>query len=334
MDFARQQRDPTKHVIGIVFVVLIHVLVIYALLTGLARTVVEVIKKPLSATIVDEIKAPPPPPPPPKRIVETPKVQAPVETYVPPPDIPVPTTQTAPVITAVTPTPPTEPHVIAPPVVAPPAPPAPPPKPAIRKNPTRASGDDLVYPRAAIRAGVAKGRVTARVMIDEKGNVTDVIITSSDPPRVFDRVVIDGVKEWKYTAEGEKYVAEIEVIFRVEGIAERRTRNARTAALGRPSSAPARARRQSSRKAIAAAAQVAAPSATTPVPIPTRETRCPTISRTMSCAKSMTVPGSASAIPIPATAQSAVSAGLRHAGSAAGTGSAAITRAVNPASSR
>ena len=50
-------------------------------------------------------------------------------------------------------------------------------------------------------------------MIDEKGNVYDVVIRSSDPPRVFDRTVIDGVKEWKYAAEGEKYVAEIEVIF-------------------------------------------------------------------------------------------------------------------------
>ena len=87
------------------------------------------------------------------------------------------------------------------------------PKPAIRKDPTRKSGDDLVYPRAAIRAGVNKGRVVARVMIDEKGNVYDVVIQSSDPPRVFDRTVIDGVKEWKYAAEGEKYVAEIEVIF-------------------------------------------------------------------------------------------------------------------------
>ncbi len=97
MDYARQQSDPTKHLIGIVFVVLMHVLVIYALMTGLARTVVEVIKKPLSATIIEEIKAPPPPPPPPKKIVEMPKVQTPVETYVPPPDIPVPTTPTAPV---------------------------------------------------------------------------------------------------------------------------------------------------------------------------------------------------------------------------------------------
>ena len=212
MDYARQQRDPTKHAIGIVFVVGMHVLLVWALLSGLGKAVVEVIKKPLSATIVEEIKAPPPPPPPPKKIVEAPKVQAPVETYVPPPDIPVPTT-TAPVISApVTTTPPAEPHVIAPVVVAPPAPPAPP-KPAIRKDPQRKSGDDLIYPRAAIRAGVAKGRVVARVMIDEKGNVYDVVIVSAEPPRHFDRTVIDGVKEWKYAAEGEKYVAEIEVIF-------------------------------------------------------------------------------------------------------------------------
>ena len=70
MDYARQQRDPTKHAIGIAFVVVMHLLLIWALLSGLGKAVVEVIKKPLSATIVDEIKAPPPPPPPPKKIVE------------------------------------------------------------------------------------------------------------------------------------------------------------------------------------------------------------------------------------------------------------------------
>jgi protein TonB len=211
MDFARQQRDPTKHLIGIVFVVLVHLLVLYALMTGLARTMVEVIKKPLSATIIEEIKAPPPPPPPPKKIVEAPKVQAPVETYVPPPDIPVAAPTTAPTISAVTTAPPTEPHVIAPPVVAPP-PPAPP-KPAIRRGIVRLSGDDPVYPRAAIRAGIDKGRVLARVMIDEKGNVSEVIIVSADPPKHFDRAVIDALKEWKFKAEGEKYVGEVEINF-------------------------------------------------------------------------------------------------------------------------
>ena len=212
MDFARQQRDPTKHMVGIAFVVVLHVLVIYALLTGLGKTIVEVIKKPLTATIIDEIKAPPPPPPPPRKIVEVPKVQPQPQPYVPPPDVPMPTTQAEPVISVVTATPPPEPVVIAPPPVVV-APPAPPPKPAIRRGLTPLVRVEPVYPRAAIRAGIERGRVVARVMIDEKGNVTDVIIVSADPPRQFEKAVMDALKEWKFKAEGEKYVGEIEVNF-------------------------------------------------------------------------------------------------------------------------
>lgn len=215
MDYAQQQRDPTRHVVGITFVVLVHVLVIWALLSGLGQKVVQVIKKPLTATIIEEIKLPPPPPPPPPRkIIEAPKTPVPVETYVPPPDIPPPVQQQAPVISAVTPAPPVEPHVIAPaPVVeAPPAPPAPP-KPAVRRGIVKISGSDPTYPREAIRAGVAKGRVVARLQIDEGGNVTNVNITSSDPPRVFDKVVRDALQGWKFRADGEKYVGEVEINF-------------------------------------------------------------------------------------------------------------------------
>ncbi len=213
MDFARQQRDPTRHAIGITFVVLMHVLIIWALLSGLGRTVVEVIKKPLTATIVEELKAPPPPPPPPKKIVEAPKVKPPPEVYVPPPDVPVPTTQEAPVITAVTPTPPVEQHVIAPP-----APPPEPPKPAVRRGiqAQRIGGDNPEFPAAALKAGVEKGRVVARLNIDEKGNVTDVVITYAEPPRYFERPVILALKTWKFRAEGEKYVGEVEVNFSVK----------------------------------------------------------------------------------------------------------------------
>jgi protein TonB len=208
MDFARQQRDPTKHLIGIAFVVLVHVLLIYALLNGLGRAIVEVIKKPLNATIIEEIKVPPPPPPPPKKIIETPKVLAPVQPYVPPPDIPVPTTA-APVIAATTTTVPTEPNVIAPPAVVAPTPP----KPAIRRGVTRIAGDDPTYPRAAIKANVERGQVIARIHIDEKGNVTEVVIVSATPPRHFDRAVIDALMTWKFKPEGEKYIAEVELNF-------------------------------------------------------------------------------------------------------------------------
>ena len=216
MDFARQQRDPTRHLIGIGFVILFHVLIVYALVTGLARKAVEVIKKPLTATIVEEIKAPPPPPPPPKRI-EIPKVPPPPQQpYVPPPDIPVPTITSEPVIAAVTPTPPPEPPVIAPPVVAPPVVAPPPPKPAVRRGIVPISRVLPEFPREAERKGYATGRVVARLFIDEKGNVTDVKIVEANPPRYFDRAVINALSQWKFQADGEKYIGEIEVEFKLE----------------------------------------------------------------------------------------------------------------------
>ena len=212
MDYAQQQRDPARHIIGISFVVLVHVLVIWALMSGLGSAVIQIIKKPLTATIIEEVKLPPPPPPPPRKIIEQPRVQTPIETYVPPPDVPVPTTTTAPVISAVTATPPTEPHVIAAPPPTVQAPVAPP-RPAVRKGVVRTSGEDPSYPKEAIRAGVAKGRVVARLQIDEKGNVTDVNITVSEPPRVFDKVVRAALETWKFRAECERYVGEVEINF-------------------------------------------------------------------------------------------------------------------------
>jgi protein TonB len=216
MDFARQQRDPTRHLIGIGFVILVHALVVYALVTGLARKAVEVIKKPLTATIVEEIKAPPPPPPPPKKIEIARVPPPPLQPYVPPPDIPVPTISSEPVIAAVTPTPPPEPPVIAPPVVAPPPPPPPPPKPAVRRGIVPISRVNPEYPKEAIRKGISSGRVIARLNIDEKGNVSEVKIVEASPPRWFDREVINALSQWKFQADGEKYVGEVEVEFRLE----------------------------------------------------------------------------------------------------------------------
>jgi periplasmic protein TonB len=83
----------------------------------------------------------------------------------------------------------------------------------VRRGIVRISGDDPSYPKEAIRAGVAKGRVVARLQIDEKGNVTDVNITVSEPPRVFDKVVRAALEGWKFKAEGEKYVGEVEINF-------------------------------------------------------------------------------------------------------------------------
>lgn len=214
MDFARRQRDPARHVVGIAFVVLIHALVIWALVTGLGKKMIEVIKKPLTATIIEEIKAPPPPPPPPpKKVIEPPKVTPQPQPFVPPPDIPVPQTTTEPVISSATITPPTEPVVIAPPVVVAPPAPAQAPKPAIRQGVSCPKRDSPTYPREAIRAKVEKGKVDAVLTIDERGSVTEVRIVASEPRNVFDRVVRETLVDWKCVADGTKYQASVEINF-------------------------------------------------------------------------------------------------------------------------
>jgi protein TonB len=211
MDYAQRQRDPTRHLIGIGFVVLVHALVIWALLTGLGGKFIQVIKKPLNATIIEEIKLPPPPPPPPPpKKIEQPKVQVPVQPYVPPPDIPPPVAPSEPVISAPTTVVPTEPAVIAPPPpVAAPAPP----KPAVRQGVSCPGAEKPSFPREAIRKNVQKGRVEAILTIDEKGNVTEVRITNSEPRGTFDRVVQETLGGWKCSADGTKYQASVEINF-------------------------------------------------------------------------------------------------------------------------
>ena len=82
-DFAPKSRFGP---VAIAVMVAFHGLVGYALVNGLGKQVIEMVKKPLEATIVQEVQLPPPPPP--KQIVkqEVPKPQAPPPpAYVPPP---------------------------------------------------------------------------------------------------------------------------------------------------------------------------------------------------------------------------------------------------------
>lgn len=131
MDFSKRQADPRRHLVGIGFVILLHAIIIYALVSGLAKKVVDVVRAPIETKVIEEIKKPPPPPevvlPPP------PKLEAPPPPFIPPPEVQIaapPPPQ--PTITATPTPPPPAPVVIAPaPPPAPQAPPAPPPaKPA------------------------------------------------------------------------------------------------------------------------------------------------------------------------------------------------------------
>src|SRR5436189_2406051 len=92
-------KTPSRPLVALVAVGIFHVLLIYALMHGLARKIVEVVRAPLETKIIEEIKAPPPdkPPPPPP-----PKLAMPPPPYIPPPEVTVQALAVAPTITAVT----------------------------------------------------------------------------------------------------------------------------------------------------------------------------------------------------------------------------------------
>src|SRR5213593_1270268 len=102
------QRDSTRRLAGLVAVIAFHVVLVYALVHGLARKIVEVVRAPLETKIIEEIKAPPPeqqPPPPPP-----PKLATPPPPFIPPPEVQIQVpVQLPPTITAVVPTPPAVP---------------------------------------------------------------------------------------------------------------------------------------------------------------------------------------------------------------------------------
>ena len=57
--------------------------------------------------------------------------------------------------------------------------------------------------------------MTAQLNVDEKGNVTEVRIIKSSPQHVFDNAVIRALSQWKFPPEGEKWVGEIEIGFKL-----------------------------------------------------------------------------------------------------------------------
>lgn len=108
MDFSQGADAPRRHWLGLGVVVLLHVLVIYALVTGLARKVIDVVRVPVETRLIEEVIAPPPPPPspPPAALVAPPKRLQPPPVVVPPPEVVVTAPpQVAPTITATPPAP-------------------------------------------------------------------------------------------------------------------------------------------------------------------------------------------------------------------------------------
>ena len=96
-DYASRQRKPSKHLLGFGLVVVLHLLLFWAINSGLARAFVKKIKGPVEAVLLEETKPDIPPPPPPVNAIaavsNTPQPPA------PPSPLPVSNTPAAPVRT-------------------------------------------------------------------------------------------------------------------------------------------------------------------------------------------------------------------------------------------
>src|SRR5580765_3083068 len=205
MNFSERQADPRRHLVGIAFVILFHAFIVWALVSGLAKKVVDVVRAPIETKVIEEVKKPPPPPevvvPPP------PKLEAPPPPFIPPPEIQIATPPPPqPTITATTPTPPPAPVVIAPappPVAAaPPAPPAPATMSAgvVCSNYNSVMGD-VAFPRDAQRQGIERGEATIQFTLTASGEVKDIKAIRSTH-QIFARNSVRIVSEYKCQGQG------------------------------------------------------------------------------------------------------------------------------------
>lgn len=188
MAYADQQMSGNK-ITALIIVAILHVVVGYALVTGLAYEAIKKVKEVTSAVNIEEEKPPEePPPPPPKQDTPPPPIVAP-----PPPisfNAPAPQVQTV---------------NVAPPVALPPAPVALPPAPAApppprfspkgaapKGNPGNwATTND--YPSRALREE-REGTTGFRVSIGTDGKVTDCQITRSSGSPDLDEATCANVR--------------------------------------------------------------------------------------------------------------------------------------------
>lgn len=187
MSYAQRKEIGGNRTVAIIIVALIHAVLGYAIVTGLAFNVIKKAAEDLKTFNVEEEPPPPPeepPPPPPENIPETPP-----PIVAPPPIVRLPTPP--PPVTAVREAPP---PVITPRApTAPPAPPAPPPPPPpVKQVQARSAVGDLQglfrgddYPQSAIERE-EEGAVTVRLTIGTNGRVSGCDVTSGSGSRSLD----------------------------------------------------------------------------------------------------------------------------------------------------
>ena len=178
----------SSRIVSIILVVLIHVGLGYALVTGLAYNAVVKVAAELDMIDIQEEEAPEeleePPPPPPDQPIEPPPV-------VTPPPIVTPPSAPRPVIQQQQVAPPP-----APPVAAPPPPPPPPTPQRARPEPRGRPGNWANandYPSRALREE-REGTTSFRVTVNTKGRVSNCQVTGSSGHSDLDAATCKNIK--------------------------------------------------------------------------------------------------------------------------------------------
>jgi len=207
----------TPRWVGAGVVVGLHVLVGWALVSGLARKALDVVRQPVEVAIIDEVKPPPPPPEPPKvvKLQDAPRPSpAPApKAFVPPPEVTPAPTPPAPAIQAVqAEPPPKQAEIRPPPPPAPPTPPAPPAAPVRAEVGLACPGyADLI--RSAMDGAYDRYGVTGVVrvrMLVRGSQVAEV--TPLSGPKEYHRLVTQAARRFKCQASG---ADEVQVTFEV-----------------------------------------------------------------------------------------------------------------------
>jgi len=193
MDFSEQGQDPSKKFTGIIVVVLVHALVVWAFVSGLATQIVAKIKdEPIETKVIEEVKPPPPPPdaPPPP-----PKLAAPPPPFIPPPEVQVATPQTNNTISQVSNVQPPHQdlHPQAPVKAAPPAA-----GPSVVKAVVDCTSCEKPdYPRNSLR-NEEQGVVRIQFLIGLDGRVADSKIEKSSGFRGLDQAAVKALSLCKF----------------------------------------------------------------------------------------------------------------------------------------
>jgi protein TonB len=200
-EFGRKQQNPARRFGGIAAVIALHIVIVYALVNGLANKVVRVIEKPIETKIIEPVKPPPPPPLPPVQL-PPPKFAPPPPPFVPPPEVPV---QAPPQQTIVHQATPVETPKAVPP--APPAPPAPKPAPLQTAVGVVCPNSDevrnsIVYPKDAQENGDT-GNVVIEFTVDPQGHITNEHVAQSSDHDSLDTAAFRAVKRFNCIAQGQ-----------------------------------------------------------------------------------------------------------------------------------